>query len=142
MFTELFNNAIAILLIRTVTGILFFFQGYDKLFNVKINNVVKTFSEPLCKIHIPLFLLKPLIALSTCIEFIGGLLLFFGLFKNIALFFLAGNMIFVAFVFSCMKPMWDMQYYFPRLLLIFIILMIAPDLDIFSLDYIVSLDFK
>lgn len=142
MFTELFNNAIAILLLRTVTGILFFFQGYDKLFNVKIKNVVNTFSEPLCKIHIPLFLLKPIVAFSSFIELICGLLLFFGLFKNMALFFLAGNMIFVAFVFSCMKPMWDMQYYFPRLLLIFILLMIASDLDIFSLDYIVSLDYK
>lgn len=142
MFTELFNNTIAIILLRTVAGILFFFQGYDKLFNVKINNVVKTFSEPLSKIHIPLFLLKPIITLSTYIELIGGLLLFFGLFKSITLFFLAGNMIFVAFVFSCIKPMWDMQYYFPRLILIFILLMIAPDLDIFSLDYLIALDSK
>lgn len=142
MFTELINNAIAILLLRTVTGILFFFQGYDKLFNVKIINVVRTFSEPLCKSHFPLFLLKPSIALSSIIELICGLLLFFGLFKNIALFFLAGDMIFVAFVFSCMKPMWDMQYYFPRLLFIFILLMIAPAADIFSIDYLVSFGLK
>ena len=142
MFPELINNAIAVLLLRTVTGILFFFQGYDKLFNVRINNVVRTFNEPLNKLHIPSFLLIPTIAFSSLIELICGLLLFFGLFTNIVLFFLAGNMIFVALIFSSMKPMWDMQYYFPRIIFIFILLLISPGADIFSIDYLASLILK
>jgi uncharacterized membrane protein YphA (DoxX/SURF4 family) len=142
MFTELINNAIAVLLIRTVAGILFFFQGYDKLFNIRIINVARTFSEPLGKIHLPLFLLKPSITISSIIELVCGLLLFFGLFKNIALFLLAGDMIFVAFLFSCIKPMWDLQFYFPRLLFIFILLWINPAIDIFSLDYLISFKVK
>ena len=142
MFPELINNAIAILLLRTVTGILFFFQGYDKLFNVRINNVVRTFSEPLNKLHIPTFLLKPTIAFSSIIELICGFLLFFGLFKNIVLLFLAGDMIIVALIFTSMKPMWDMQYYFPRIIFIFILLLISPETDIFSIDYLVSLGLK
>ncbi len=142
MFTELINNAIAILLLRTVAGLLFFFQGYDKLFNVKLNNVVRTFSEPLSKIHIPAFLLKPAIGISSIIELVCGLFLFFGLFKNMSLFFLAGNLVFVAFIFSCIKPMWDLQFYFPRLLLIFILLMLPPSSDIFSIDYLYSIGIK
>ena len=142
MFTELFNNAIAILLIRTVTGIIFFFQGYDKLFNIKSINVARTFSEPLNKYHIPMGLLKLMIALSSLIELIGGILLFLGLFKNISLFFLAGDLIFVSFIFSSVKPMWDMQYFFPRIIFIFILLMVAPATDVFSIDYLTSFDFK
>ena len=75
MFTELINNALAVLLLRTVTGILFFFQGYDKLFNVKIINVTRTFSEPLGKFHLPFHILKPSIALSSFIELSCGLFL-------------------------------------------------------------------
>ena len=134
MFSELINNAIAILLLRTVTGILFFFQGYDKLFNVKIVNVARTFSEPLSKIHMPSFLIKPAVAIFSILELICGILLFFGLFKNMALYVLAGDLIFVAFVFSSVKPMWDMQYYFPRLLFIFILLVCPVAADIFSID--------
>lgn len=133
MFSELVNSAIAVLLIRTVTGILFFFQGYDKLFNLKIVNILRTFNDPLNKIHFPDFLLKPAITLSSLIEMICGLLLFFGLFKGPALYFLAIDMIFVAFIFSAVKPMWDMQYFFPRLLFVFILLFIPAALDLFSL---------
>ena len=142
MFPELINNATAVLLLRTVAGILFFFQGYDKLFNIKIINVVRTFNDPLNKIHIPMALQKIGITISSIIEFICGLLLFFGFYKNMALFFLAGDLVFVALMFSCIKPMWDMQFYFPRLILIFILLMISPSVDIFSIDYLISFKVK
>jgi putative oxidoreductase len=138
MYSEIINNATGILLIRMVAGILFFFQGYDKIFNVKVENVVRTFSQPVAKIHLPNSFLRLSVAISSYIEFIGGLLLFIGLFKNVTLYFLAGNLILVALIFSILKPMWDMQFYFPRLLLIFILLFISTSLDLFSLDYFLS----
>lgn len=119
---------------RTVTGILFFFQGYDKLFNIKIDNVVRTFSEPLSKFRLSLSFLKPTIFLSSVVEMICGILLFIGLGKNISLYLLAIDLIFVAFMFSSMKAMWDMQYFFPRLLFIVILLFCLPEQDLFSLD--------
>ena len=42
-----FNISIAILLLRLVTGILFYFQGYDKIFKIKIDGVVRTFNDSL-----------------------------------------------------------------------------------------------
>ena len=134
MFPELINNAIAVLLLRAVAGILFFFQGYDKLFNVKIINVVRTFNEPLSKLRIPLIVQKTAITISSIIELICGILLFFGFYKNMALFFLTGDMIFVAFIFSCIKPMWDMQFYFPRLILIISLLLLPEEWDVISLQ--------
>ena len=142
MQTGEYNDAIAILLMRTVTGILFFFQGYDKLFNVKIANVVRTFSEPLSKFRISPSFLKPSIALSSVIELVCGILLFIGLGKNISLYFLAIDLIFVAFIFSSMKAMWDMQYFFPRLLLIVILLFCLPEQDLFSLDNLLNFSIK
>ena len=133
------NSAVGVLLLRMVAGILFFFQGYDKLINLKIDKVVRTFDESLCKIPIPHFAIKPLITLSSLIEFSGGFLLFIGLFKSYALYFLTADIIFVAFIFSAIKPMWDMQYYFPRLILIVLLLFTHMSFDKYSLDALLGL---
>lgn len=132
-----YNDAIAIMLVRSVAGILFFFQGYDKLFNIKTENVVRTFSEPLSKFKISPSLLRPAITISSLLELVCGILLFIGLYRNISLFFLTFDMIFVAFIFSSMKAMWDLQHYFPRLILIVILLFSPLELDLFSVDYLV-----
>lgn len=132
-----YNDAIALLLLRTVTGILFFFQGYDKIFNIKIINVARTFNEPLNKYKVPMSILKPLIALSSYIELIGGFLLFFGFFRNTALLALSINMVFIAFFFSSIKPMWDMKYFFPRMLFLVLLLFLLPGQDYFCLDWFI-----
>ncbi len=142
MTSEFLNTSVAILLLRTVTGILFFFQGYDKLFKIKIENVVRLLNEPMGKIHFPLFFIKPAIAISSLIELICGLLLFFGLFKDICMHLLAADLIFVAFVFSFIKPMWDMQFYFPRIVFLVILLFSSGSADIFSLDYFFNLGIR
>ena len=52
------------LLIRTVTGTLFFFQGYDKIFNVKVINVVNVFEDLQKRFSIGQHSLKLLIYIS------------------------------------------------------------------------------
>ncbi len=134
--TEFLNKAVAILLLRVVAGCLFFFQGYDKLFNVKTDNIIQAFNEPLSKLKLSTSLLKPIINISSFIEMICGALLFLGLFKNISLYFLTGDLILVALIFSSIKPMWDMQYFFPRLIIVAFLLFTATYADIFSIDYL------
>ena len=141
MFNGDYNDSIALLLLRIVTGILFFFQGYDKIFNIKIRNVVKTFNDPLNKFQIRQGILMPLITLSSFIELISGLLLIIGLFRNSALILLSFNMICVALTFSLIKPMWDMKFYFPRLIFLIFLLIGLPGHDIFSLDWIFKIGF-
>ncbi|HNP49544.1 MAG TPA: DoxX family protein, partial [Bacteroidia bacterium] len=102
-----FNISLAIFLLRTVTGILFMFQGYDKIFNIKIDSVVKTFSESVKSSLIPGSLLRPMVYISSYIEMICGSLLMIGLFREYSLFFLSLDLIFVAFAFSSIKAMWD-----------------------------------
>lgn len=134
MFTEEINGAVALLLIRTVAGSLFFFQGYDKLFNVKISNVVRIFNNPTSKFQLPNFFLKPAITIASLIEMIGGAFLFLGLHKNIALYLIAFDLIMVGIIFSAIKAMWDLQFYFPRLILVTALLLLSFIPDIFSLD--------
>src|SRR5689334_14729305 len=100
-----FNVMLATLVLRTVAGILFFFQGYDKLFNIRIAGIINTFGDSFFRKKIPAAALRPAILISSWIELICGLALFIGLERNIALYLLSFNMIFVALAFSIIKPM-------------------------------------
>lgn len=136
MMNHEFNISIAILLLRLITGVLFFFQGYDKIFNIKIEGVVRTFSDTLKATLIPTSMLKPLVYISSYIEMICGGLLFFGLFREYSLYLLAADLVFVAFAFSSIKAMWDMHFFLPRIVFITALLLLPPNLDLWSLDHL------
>jgi uncharacterized membrane protein YphA (DoxX/SURF4 family) len=129
---------IAECIIRLFTGILFFFQGYDKIFKVKISGVVNNFLEQAEHIHIH----KPLVTIisyfTSYIELIGGFLLIIGLFTNYALIALGFDLVLVCFAFSIIRPMWDMQYVFPRLLLVIILLLFPSEYVKIGLDYFLN----
>ncbi|HNS12211.1 MAG TPA: DoxX family protein [Bacteroidia bacterium] len=129
-----FNIALALFLLRTVTGVIFFFQGYEKIFNIKIKNVVATFQEPIDKTYIPNLLLKPFAWITSWAEVIGGLMLIFGLMVDFALLILSVDMLLVAIAFSSIKPMWDMQYYFPRFIFLLLIMLLPAEWDQWKLD--------
>ena len=63
-------------------------------------------------------------------------MLFVGLGRDIALYVLASELVFVAIAFSLIQPMWDMEYFFPRLVFIIALLLIPGGWDKFSLDYV------
>src|ERR1700757_2832679 len=130
---------IAECLIRMFTGILFFFQGYDKVFKVKISGVVDNFLEDAEHLHIH----KPLVTIVTYftsfIELVGGSLLIVGLFTNYALLALGFDLVLVCFAFSIIRPMWDMQYVFPRLLLIGFLLFLPNEYTKIALDYLLNI---
>jgi hypothetical protein len=136
METTDFNLAAGWLFLRLTAGVLFFFQGYDKIFKVGVVQVVETFNEPFRQNPLPHFLLKPMVLLSSYAEMLGGLLLALGFLKDYAACVLAGDLAVVAFVFSSLKPMWDMQYYFPRFVMIVALLMIPNGSDHWALDYL------
>jgi uncharacterized membrane protein YphA (DoxX/SURF4 family) len=124
-------------ILRVFCGIIFMFQGYDKLFNIKIKGVVETFSFEAQQKHIPEFFLKLMAVNTSVTEFIGGMLLIFGLFKNYALCFLGMDMVVVAFAFSYMHAMWDMKFVLPRLLLVSIFFVTPNKWEFFSVDQII-----
>jgi uncharacterized membrane protein YphA (DoxX/SURF4 family) len=129
------------LFIRLFCGIIFIFQGYDKLFKVKLNQVIDTFDVEAEKKHIP----KPFVVFSafysSIVEFFGGILLIVGLFKPIVLILLGFDLIMVAFAFSIIEAMWDMKHVFPRLILLSALMLIPTEWAIFSIDYLLKFKF-
>jgi putative oxidoreductase len=120
-----FNYTIAEVFVRCFLGILLAFQGYDKLFIVKIKNVVNAFHTETDRKHIPEFLLVFTSYFTSITEFFGGIFLILGLFHQIVPIILGINLLVVAFAFSFLRPMWDLQHVFPRVILLTLILLLS-----------------
>ncbi len=129
-------------MLRVFTGILFFFQGYDKLFKIKMAGVTDAFMKDAERRHIS----RPLVSLvayyTSIVEFVGGIFLVFGIFTNYTLFALGLDLILVCFAFSLMEPMWDMKHVFPRFILVILLLLLPLENDKLSLDYLINLKLK
>lgn len=139
METFTINNEVVLsFLLRIILGVLFFFQGYDKVFNLKVHGVIEFFRKELGSIQIPGFVLTSTAWFTSYAEFLCGTLLILGLFKSYALWILGVDLILVTGAFSLIKPMWDMQLLFPRLLLLGVLLYLPTEWDVLSVDYIIS----
>lgn len=130
------------LILRTFCGVIFLFQGYDKLFKVKISGVIETFRFEAQQKNVPSFLLTLAAYYTSYVEFFVGLLLIVGLFKNYALCALGFDLIMVAVAFSYMKPVWDMRNVFPRLILVALLLFMPTRWAYFSLDNLLRMLLK
>ena len=130
------NETFLALLLRVILGILFFFQGFDKIFNIKMSGVISFFKQETKDKNIPSVFLSLSAYLSSYIELLGGLFLIIGLFKTWALYFLGIDLIMVCIAFSFLKPMWDMNLVFPRIILLVMSLYIPVEWDILSIDYL------
>lgn len=140
MLLNIYHNQIAIVFIaRVFLGILFFFQGYDAVFNIKISGVINTFQDPLKEKAIPRFLIVLAAYYTSFIELVGGFFLIVGFMKYNTLYLLGVDLLLVAFAFSMIRPMWDMQFVFPRLLLLIFLLLVPYEWDVFSVDHIWTL---
>ncbi len=122
------------LIARVFLGCLFFFQGYDAVFKVKIKNVIDTFENEFSKKGIPKFLIICASWFTSYTELIGGFLLIIGLFEYSALYLLGINLIIAAIGFGITTPMWNTRHVFPRLILILFLLVIPQSWHIASLD--------
>lgn len=131
---EEYAEIIASFTARVFLGLLFFFQGYDKVFNIKISGVVRTFEQPYKQTGLPLFLLYAGVAVTSFIELAGGILLILGLFKYIALYLLAFDLLIATAGLSLINPMWDLKFSFPRLVILIFLLIIPQEWDKWMLD--------
>jgi putative oxidoreductase len=80
--------------------------------------------------------IRPLVTASSFIEMICGAFLAFGIFREITLYLLAVDMLLVAFMFGLLKPLWDMSHYFPRFVLLVLLLLLPPEWDKFHLGFL------
>lgn len=132
------NESILVFFLRVILGILFFFQGYDKVFQVKISGVIDFFANETRNTKIPDWILKTSAYYTSYIEFLCGGMLIIGLFTKYSLYLLGIDMILVVGAFSMIKPMWDMNQLFPRLILLSILLFLQEKWNTISVDHILN----
>lgn len=132
------NEIIAVFLVRVFLGLLFFFQGYDAVFKVKISGVIETFEYPLKNTAIPRFLIVLAAYFTSYTELIGGLFLIFGFIKYYSLYLLGINMLIANLAFGLINPMWDTKHVFVRLSLLTFLLCVPSEWDALSVDYLWS----
>ena len=131
-----YHQIAAVFIARVFLGFLFFFQGYDSIFNVRIKNVIDTYESSFENKGIPRFLTVAGAWFTSYTELICGFLLIAGLFENIALYLLGINLIVASIAFGVNTPMWDMRFVFPRLILLLFLLIVPATWNIFSLDHL------
>jgi putative oxidoreductase len=141
MLNLLINNheALAVLAARVFLGILFFFQGYDAVFRVKVSNVMQAYEAQFTNRRMPRFLIVLGTYFTSYVELICGFLLIIGLFEFVSVCILAISLIVATIAFSAISPMWDMKFLFPRLLLILFLLLMPAYSDFFSFDNLLEI---
>jgi putative oxidoreductase len=127
---------------RVFLGLLFFFQGYDAVFNIKIKNVIQAYEDSFASKGIPRFLTVAGAWFTSFIEFIGGLLLILGVFQYYVLSLLGLDLIIASIAFGIASPMWDTKHVFPRLLLVLLLLIMPESWNLFSLDSLFTYLYK
>jgi uncharacterized membrane protein YphA (DoxX/SURF4 family) len=130
------NESILLFLRRVILGILFFFQGYDKVFKVKISGVIDFFANETRNTKIPHWTLQTSAYYTSYIEFLCDGMLIIGLFTKFSLYLLGIDMILVVGAFSMIKPMWDMNLLFPSLILLSVLLFLPEKWNTISVDHI------
>lgn len=133
-----FHEAASVLLARIFLGLLFFFQGYDAVFNVKVKNVIETYRNTFTNKGIPYFILVFASWFTCYVELVGGIFLILGLFKYVALYLLGTSLIIASIGFGIHTPMWDTRHVLPRFLLLLFLLSVPQAWDIWLLDTIVK----
>lgn len=131
---DLSHQSIAVLIVRIFLGLLFFFQGYDAVFKVKIKNVINTMDSNFAGAGIPRSLTVIGSWFTSIVQLVGGFLLVFGLFKYYALYFLGLDLIVASIAFGIATPVWDMRHVFPRMALLIFLLLVPTEWDCCSLD--------
>lgn len=129
-------------MLRIFAGILFFFQGYDKLFKIKMPGVIDTFMRDAERNNIKRPLVSIVAYYTSTVEFLGGIFLIFGILTNYTLYALGVDLILVCFAFSMVEPMWDMKHVFPRFILVILLLLLPLENDKLSVDYLIKLKLK
>ncbi len=125
---------LAALLARVFLGVLFFLQGYDKVFRMGLKRVIETIHTPLHDKGIPNTLSVLGAYYTSYTELVCGVLLIAGFLKYYSLYLLGIDLLFVSLLFGIVEPMWDMKHIFPRLVLLIFLLIIPAQWDIVSVD--------
>jgi len=120
--------------IRVLLGIIFFMQGYGKLFTMGIHNVYESFFKVFEGTFLPKWLIVSTTYYTSFVELIGGFLLIAGLFRKCAMYLLALDLLIVSFGHGLMEPIWDLSHVIPRTILLSALFFLPSTWDRWNVD--------
>jgi putative oxidoreductase len=120
--------------IRMLLGLIFFFQGYGKIFSMGVSQVYDRFFKDFENTKLPKWLIVSTAYYTSWVELIGGFLLIIGLFRKQALYLLALDLLVVSFGHGFMEPIWDLSHVIPRAVLVSALFLLPPEWDMWNAD--------
>jgi uncharacterized membrane protein YphA (DoxX/SURF4 family) len=128
--------------IRVLAGLIFFMQGYGKIFTWGVPKVYEMFFKNYESTFLPKWLIVAVAYYTSYIELAGGLLLIIGLFRKYALSFLAVDLLIVSFGHGLMEPIWDLSHVIPRAILLAALFLLPAQWDEWNMDYLIHIKKK
>lgn len=138
---EVFNEykaEFAVFIVRLIAGILFFGQGYDKVFRLKLRQTEDAAIYALRDLRIPVSMIKFVTAATSVFELIGGFLLVFGLFIVPSCYILALCILPITVAMTLREPMWNVRLIWGRLVMIIFLLLMPDTIHVFSVDHLIE----
>jgi uncharacterized membrane protein YphA (DoxX/SURF4 family) len=120
--------------IRVLLGIIFFMQGYGKIFMIGVSKVYNMFFKTFEITFLPKWLIVSTAYYTSYIELIGGFLLIIGLFRKYAMYLLAADLLIVSFGHGIMEPIWDLSHLIPRAILLASLFLLPAQWDKWNAD--------
>lgn len=132
------NRSVGILTMRLLLGLIFFWQGYGKVFKFGIDNVYNNFFKKTYEELLPDFIILATAYFTTFAELIAGFLLIIGLGRDWALYILAAVLVVVTFGHGMATPIWDTKDVLVRAVFLIPLLLLPKEWDVFSVDYYIK----
>lgn len=124
------NQRLALLLVRVILGLIFFWQGYGKVFTWGIDNLIQMdFFLPTYENLLPTPIVIATAYFTSLSELLGGLMLVLGWKRDWALYMLSIVLFIVTFGHGLATPIWDLSHVMYRLLLILILFLLPKEWD-------------
>lgn len=132
------NQQIGILTLRLLLGLIFFMQGFGKVFKFGVENVYQNYFYGTYKDLLPEFLLRFTAYYTSYVELIGGFFLIVGILRNYSLYACASVLVIVTFGHGLIEPIWDLSHVMYRAVLLIALLLLPDHWDRFSADQLLG----
>ena len=133
---QILRNA-GMFFIRVLLGIIFFMQGYGKIFSMGMQTVYERFFKDFETTSLPKWLIVSTAYYTSYIELVGGFLLIAGMFRKYAMYLLALDLLIVSFGHGFMEPIWDLSHVIPRAILLSALFFLPADWDKWNVDALI-----
>ena len=127
------NTGIATLFARLLLGLIFFWQGFGKVFTIGVATLYENGFKSYEDTFLPTFVVKSTAYFTSYGELIFGFLLILGLFRKQSYYALGLILLIVSFGHGLQTPIWDLQHVFVRSAFLIFLLM-TLNKDSFALD--------